>query len=140
MAEVKEMISDSEVLSTFLVMSQLRTHLNEEKYLERIKGMREHGYRLAAVVENGEIRCVAGFRIQDYLFRGKHLYVDDLVTDENARSKGHGKLMLDWLADEARENGCERFHLDSGVQRQEAHRFYFREGMSISAFHFSKGL
>lgn len=132
------MVSDSEVLSTFPVMSQLRTNLDEGEYAERIKGMRQHGYRLAAVVEDGEIRGVAGFRIQDYLFRGYHLYVDDLVTDENARSKGHGKLMLDWLVEEARKNGCERFHLDSGVQRQDAHRFYFREGLSITAFHFSK--
>jgi hypothetical protein len=27
-------------------------------------------------------------------------------------------------------------HLDSGVQRQHAHRFYFREGMTITSFHF----
>jgi GNAT superfamily N-acetyltransferase len=139
-SEVREMVSDEEVVSTFHVMCQLRPHLGEEGYVERIRGVRQGGYRLAAVVDEGQVRCVAGFRIQDYLYCGKHLYVDDLVTDEGSRSKSYGKLMLDWLIGEAKRNGCEQFHLDSGVQRHDTHRFYFREGMKISSYHFSKTL
>ncbi|MBD0336919.1 MAG: GNAT family N-acetyltransferase, partial [Cyanobacteria bacterium Co-bin13] len=30
--------------------------------------------------------------------------------------------------------------LDSGVHRAEAHRFYFREGLVITSFHFAKPL
>ena len=110
------MVSDEEVTSTFHVMCQLRPHLGEGGYGERIRGVRQGGYRLAAVVDEGQVRCVAGFRIQDYLYCSKHLYVDDLVTDEGSRSKSYGKLMLDWLIGEAKRNGCEQFHLDSGVQ------------------------
>jgi GNAT superfamily N-acetyltransferase len=134
------MVSDAEVASTYPVMRQLRPHLEEDEYLERIRRMQGSGYRIAAVVDGGRVACVAGFRIQEYLHRGKHMYVDDLVTDETARSMGHGGLMFDWLLDEARRNGCGRFHLDSGVQRSDAHRFYFREGMSISAYHFSRAV
>jgi GNAT superfamily N-acetyltransferase len=65
--------------------------------------------------------------------------VDDLVTDEGSRSKSYGKLMLDWLIGEAKRNGCEQIHLDSGAQRHDTHRFYFREG-KVSAYHFSKTL
>ena len=39
--EVREMISDEEVASTFPVMCQLRPHLGEEGYVERIRGMRQ---------------------------------------------------------------------------------------------------
>ena len=46
--------------------------------------------------------------------------------------------LLDWLAEEAKEHGCGQLHLDSGVQRRDAHRFYFREGMGITSFHFAK--
>ena len=66
--------------------------------------------------------------------------MDDLVTAEDTRSKGHGKRMLGWLARVAREEGCRSLQLDSGVVRHEAHRFYFREGMKISSYHFSKAL
>ena len=88
--EVREMASDEEVASTFPVMCQLRPHLGEEGYVERIREVCQGGYRLAVVVDEGQVRCVAGFRIQDYVYCGKHLYVDDLVTDEGSRSKGYG--------------------------------------------------
>ena len=88
----------------------------------------------------GRATCVAGFRIQEYLYCGKHLYVDDLITDGSTRSQGHGKRMLDWLTEEARRADCVQLHLDSGVQRPHAHRFYFREGLTISAYHFRKDL
>jgi GNAT superfamily N-acetyltransferase len=136
--EVREMETDAETASTFPVMRQLRPHLAEGGYVEQVRRMRGEGYRLAAVLDGGRVECVAGFRVIEMLHWGRLLYVDDLVTAEDARSKGHGKLVLHWLADRAREEGCERLQLDSGVQRGDAHRFYFREGMSISAYHFSK--
>lgn len=138
MSEVREAVTDEEVAATYPVMRELRPHLSESEYPGKVKRMRESGYRLAAVVEEGEARAVAGFRVQELLAWGKLLYVDDLVSAEESRSRGYGKLLLDWLADEARREGCGQLHLDSGVQRRAAHRFYFREGMGISSFHFSK--
>jgi GNAT superfamily N-acetyltransferase len=138
--EVREALSDAEVAATFGVMRGLRPHLDEEGYAERVRRMRGEGYRLAAVVQGDEVLCVAGFRIVEFLAHGRFLYVDDLVTDEGARSSGNGKLMLDWLASEARSAGCEKLQLDSGVGRYAAHRFYFREGMHISSYHFTKAL
>jgi GNAT superfamily N-acetyltransferase len=81
-----------------------------------------------------------GFRIVESLAYGRFLYVDDLVTAEDARSAGHGERMLDWLAGVGRDEECGSLQLDSGVQRHEAHRFYFRKGMNISSYHFSKPL
>ena len=48
--------------------------------------------------------------------------------------------LLDWLAGQAREHQCDVLELDSGVQRFDAHRFYFRERMKISAYHFIRPL
>jgi GNAT superfamily N-acetyltransferase len=84
--------------------------------------------------------AVAGYRYYDKLFSGRNLYVDDLVTDASRRSRGHGAALLQWLADEAKRHGCVQLELDSGVQRFEAHRFYFRERMHVSAYHFVVGL
>jgi GNAT superfamily N-acetyltransferase len=66
--------------------------------------------------------------------------VDDLVTPKDTRSEGHGKRMLGWLTGVARKEGCSTLQLESGVQRYGAHRFYFREGMKISGYHFSMAL
>ena len=66
--------------------------------------------------------------------------MDDLVTAQTARSKGLGRTLLEWLKNLAREQDCDTFSLDSGVQRQRAHSFYFREGLAIVDFHFEVSL
>ena len=65
------------------------------------------------------------------------MYIEDLVTDPERRSSGLGRVMMDWLKSHAREHECEQIHLDSGVQRFPAHRFYLREGFNIASHHFS---
>ncbi len=137
---IQEATTEAEISATFPVMRQLRPHLSEDEYLGLVNCMQRSGYRLATAAENGEVRCAAGFRIVEFLAWGRFLYVDDFVTTEDARSQGQGKRMLDWLASLAREEGCGQLQLDSGVQRHDAHRFYFREGMKISSYHFSKVL
>ena len=72
------------------------------------------------------------------LAHSKFLYVDDLVAGESACSEGHAKRILDRITGVAREDGCRHLQLDSGVQRHEAHRFYFQEGVKISSNCFSK--
>ncbi len=62
--------------------------------------------------------------------------MDDLVTLPDARSRGHGARLLGALHQHARDLGCQELHLDSGLQRLDAHRFYQREGMTISCYHF----
>ena len=68
------------------------------------------------------------------------MYVDDLVTDETQRSRGVGRTLLNYLQDVARKAGCEQFTLDSGTHREQAHKFFFREGMVIASFNFKKPL
>ncbi len=139
--EVREATSEEEVRVTYPVMSQLRTHLSEDEYASAVGRLRGEGYRLIAAYDGeGRIVGAAGFRVQEFLYCGKLLYVDDLVTDENTRSTGIGAAILRWLEEEAESNGCSQLHLDSGVQRKDAHRFYFREGMGIFSFHFTKEL
>ncbi len=121
----------------FPVMRQLRTHLaTEGEFVDRVFRQQKQGYHLAYLENAGEVRAVAGYRFLESLFSGKNLYVDDLVTLENDRSSGFGGQLLAWLIRQARENNCESLELDSGVQRFDAHRFYFRQRLSISSYHF----
>jgi GNAT superfamily N-acetyltransferase len=130
--------TDEEIASCFAVMAHLRPHLVRAEFVGRIRAQQAQGYRLACLEDGGEVAAVAGFRVMEMLVSGRTLYVDDLVTDEAKRSRGYGRAMLDWLQEYAREGGCETFSLDSGTHRQEAHAFYFREGMRVTSFHFAK--
>lgn len=133
--------SEADIRRCFPVMKQLRIRLEEADFLARVERQQAaFGYTLALLEENGKVLTVAGFRISECLCDGKYLYIDDLVTDEGARSKGCGDRMFDWIVQYARENGCQEIGLESGVQRFDAHRFYFRKRMKISSHHFSLDL
>lgn len=100
----------------------------------------QSGYRLVYLEDAGEVRSVAGFRISECLAWGKFLYVDDLVSAEDSRSQGYGGVLLSWLVEHARSQSCDELHLDSGVQRFGAHRFYLQKGMDITSHHFAMKL
>ena len=128
--------TDATIASCFPVMHQLRPDLVAADFVARVRRMQSEGFHLAYLETGGGVRAVAGYRYYEKLFSGKNLYVDDLVTDSTHRSRGHGRALLTWLAAEARTHGCAQLELDSSVQRFEAHRFYFRERLHISSYHF----
>ncbi len=125
---------------------ELRPALGSAEALARQvdERLRPAGYRLAGAFADGEqeAAAVAGFRINEFLAWGRHLYVDDLVTAAAHRGEGHAHRLFAWLEEEARQAGCTQLHLDSGVgeDRRDAHRFYFRHGLRIAAFHFQREL
>ncbi len=119
------------------VLLQLRPQYSEASLIEQILLQQKGGYRVAYVESENEVLCVAGFVVGQKLAWQKHLYVDDLVTSEAHRSTGAGKFLIDWLKHYARKQGCKQLHLDSGVTRFGAHRFYLREGFDITSHHFA---
>ena len=119
-------------------MRELRTQFTDrKKFVEQVQRQQCDGYFLAFVEDKGEVRAVAGYRFVDWLFSGRFLYVDDLVTRANDRSLGYGARLMDWLIECAREAKCTSVDLDSGVQRFDAHRFYLTRRMTIRSYHFS---
>jgi GNAT superfamily N-acetyltransferase len=118
---------------------QLRPHLPAD-YARRMREVFASGAEMAVAVEAGRVVGLTVFRVIEKTFTGRELYCDDLVTDESRRSRGAGKAMIAWMERVARERHCDVLALDSGTQRQQAHRFYFREGLVVGAFHFTKRL
>ena len=116
--------SKEELLKGFQVLKQLRTHLNEESFLGLYEEMEKEGYKLIGLEDHGQTVAVAGIIIVTNFYNGKHVFVYDLVTDQNRRSNGYGKQLLDYIHEFGKENGCELVSLQSGLQRIDAHRFY----------------
>ncbi|CAN5723415.1 GNAT family N-acetyltransferase [soil metagenome] len=119
------------------VMVQLRPHLSLPDFTDQVQRQQLTGYRLAYADRGGFVVAVAGYRFLETLAWGRHLYIDDLVTDEAQRSTGAGSALFDHLMEVAKENDCRELHLDSGVQRFGAHRFYLAKRMDITAHHFA---
>ena len=115
----------------------LRPHLVEADFVARVRRQQAQGYRLCCIRESGRVVAAAGYRVLEFLAWGTVLYVDDLITAPNARGTGCAGALLDWLISRAREQGCDALHLDSGYQRNDAHRLYLKKGLHLDCHHFA---
>lgn len=123
-----------------VVLRELRPHLTATSFSSVYAEGHPQGLRFTAAYEGGRCLGVAGWRIVATTANLRKLYVDDLVTTADARSTGVGRTLLAALAERAERAGCSAIDLDSGVHRADAHRFYMREGLTISSFHFAREL
>lgn len=64
--------------------------------------------------------------------------IDELVVDSRARGLGLGEIMLNHAIEWARDRGCTVIELESGNQREAAHRFYLNRGFDQTALFFSR--
>ena len=108
----------------------------ESDFVKLTRRLQKGGFQLVYLEHRGDVRAVAGFRLTENLVNGRFMYVDDLVTNPDERSKGYGQRLFEWLIDHAELNECNALSLDSGVQRFDVHRFYLRNKMHISSHHF----
>ncbi len=129
--------SDQDIRRACQVLIELRPHYTLESLIRAVRLQQKAGYQVVMVSENEECLGVAGFIIGHKLAWKKHVYIDDLVVTGNKRSSGVGGALLEWVRQYALEQGCEEIHLDSGVQRFAAHKFYLTHGYHIASHHFS---
>ena len=125
MKMIKNLNSKDEIMDAFPVMSQLRTHLDINTYVELVmEAMEKEQYKLYALVDSDEIVAVVGFQPMITLYYGRYIWVCDLVTDTSKRSFGYGEELLEFVEEWAKEYKYECVALSSGLQRTKAHRFY----------------
>jgi hypothetical protein len=120
------------------VHKQLRPQLEDLQYEIKMRRVFAQGGRMCVAVRGDSVVGLAVYRMYENTADGRLLYVDDLVTDDGQRSEGVGHALLQHLEQRARRHDREMISLDSGVHRARAHKFYFREEMAISSYHFRK--
>jgi GNAT superfamily N-acetyltransferase len=123
------------------VHRQLRPQVPAD-YSAQMRKIFQGGGEMCVCTDSGGngVLGLAVYRAFENTFTGCRFYVDDLVTDETRRSQGVGHKLMQFLENEAKRRGANYLELESGTQRTQAHKFYFREGMTISSFSFRKAL
>ena len=123
------------------VFRQLRPHLSADRdeFIKQIRNVCQTGPARLLIAKNneGKVLGLAVYRLSNTIKYSAHIYCDDLVTDENQRSSGVGRALINGMKNEGNKLGLNRIALDSGCQRGRAHRFYHREGFDIDQFEFS---
>ena len=136
---IKE-LSKAEMLLLLPLINQLSPDIRQKDYERMLEEMLKNGYRMIGVFDGKNCIGVSGFWIGTKLYSDKYLEADNVVIDKNYRSKGIGKLLMDWLEAEAKRKGCKILMLDAYVENFSGHKFYYREGFIARGFHFLKKL
>jgi GNAT superfamily N-acetyltransferase len=134
--EVRIAREESEVRRCWRAYKELRPHLrSEEELVERWRVQTREGFQIVYIPEGDIVPAAAGYRYLNTLAWGHILYVDDLVVIAARHKKGLGTALLQHLQEEARRQGCNAVHLDTGYQRQLAHLAYLRNGFRFDCHH-----
>lgn len=67
-------------------------------------------------------------------------WIPDFIVTESARGTGVGHALFDRAIEIAHEQKCHRLTLESGYNRQVAHKFYENHGMTNTGYFFNMAI
>jgi len=137
--QIREM-SLKELDIIYKLMAQLRPMLTFKEFDDLVYDMRHMDYKMIGMLERGELVTFAGVAVQTNFYHKRHLFVFDLVTDTKHRGKKYGEEMLEYLKSYAKTAMCENIVLSSNFEREDAHRFYEKNGFEKKSFMFLKAI
>lgn len=104
---------------------QLGYECTGEEVQKRLSHMEDPGYAVfVAELPEGRIAGWIGACVFRSVETGSCVEISGLVVDQNVRSRGIGKMLLDSAEQWARSVGCGAISVRSNVKRDRAHRFY----------------
>jgi GNAT superfamily N-acetyltransferase len=118
----------------------LYPNMTLQKYKAFLSEMIPHNYTQIAVFENETCLGLTGCWSATKLWTGKYLEVDNFVVNPEYRSRGIGKMLIDYIEQKALELDCSSIVLDAFTGNFGAHRFYYNQGYHPKGFHFVKVL
>jgi len=134
--EIRVLTQKQDMVPLYPLIQQLSPGVTKERYMDMLDDMLAHGYRMAAVFEDGACLGLSGFWVSTKIYSGRYMELDNVVIDAAYRSRGIGKMLYDFLLHIALEEGCEIIMLDAYLENEKAHTFYEREGFVKRGYHF----
>lgn len=108
--------------------------------LEKVfkRGVDSQNDVLLCALLGDEIIGFCAYAIMNNLWQEGYIsYIYAMVVEEKYRGKGFGKELIAEAINKSRLQGMKRVELDSGFQRERAHKFYEKLGFEKRAYLFS---
>ena len=122
-----------------ILIRQLNPNIESEVLKQRLGQMLESdAYQCFGLFKKDALIGLMGCWTFTKLYSGKQLELDNVIIDKRIQSKGYGKLFSNFIADWALKNGYESLGLNTYVDNDRSHKFYFNQGFKILGFHFQK--
>ncbi len=127
--------------AAYRLMRQLSSHSFTKKQFEDCY-LSNINYQIILVWEEEGMVCGLGVLTINYPlhFSDKSAEIVNLIVDAKIRGRGIGKELLAAMEQIAKQNGCVKLEVASGKPREDAHRFYEREGFDNTHYKLTKPL
>lgn len=95
-------------------------------------------YKCFGLFSDNKLIGISSGWITVRLYSGKQLEIDNVIVNSSMQSKGYGSKFIKEIELWAKENACKTIELNTYVQNDRSHKFYFKQGFNILGFHFQK--
>jgi GNAT superfamily N-acetyltransferase len=130
-----------ESIHTIIPLLQVLNPANETELLRlRLDEMLLRGYECVGVYDGDRLVGISGLWILTKYYIGRHIEPDNVVIHPDYRNKGIGELMMDWIYQYGREQGCVASELNCYVSNSGGVKFWHNQGYKIIGFHMQKRL
>ena len=137
MIEIK-LIKSTDIHSIIPLLKILNTTISDNTLKVRLNQMLKEGYLCVGAFENNTLIGICGLWILTKYYIGRHIEPDNMIIHPSHQNKNIGSLLMDWIDDFAKENGCVASELNCYIHNKRAHEFYKKENYEVIALHFQK--
>ncbi len=93
-------------------------------------------YTCFALFDDKELVGVASGWTTVRVYCGKQIELDNVVIDQKMQSQGLGKYFIKCIKQWTVANDFQSIGLNTYVENDKSHKFYFNHGFSIIGYHF----
>lgn len=138
--EIREAkVNDAEKITTFL--NQLGYARDTDNLKERINYLIHHpDHELVVAVDHDPVAVMSVHFVPQLRMEGDFAIISYFSVDEKYRSMGVGKQLEKYCVEQSKNRCCERVQVHCIIRRNEARRFYERQGYIKSRKYFTKDL
>jgi len=136
-----KILDKQQITSIIPLMQKFTDYKFADEVLEsRFLEMAKQNYECAVIVNKDNIIGICGMWFCTRHYSGRSVELDHVYIDDSDQNEGLGSRFLQWIYDYVTQKGCDTVELNTYVQNNKSHKFYYNQGFNILGYHFLKKL
>ncbi|MDM5271783.1 GNAT family N-acetyltransferase [Sulfurovum sp. zt1-1] len=133
-----KILEEKNIHSIIPFLKILNDSISDDVLKERLDEMISQGYQCIGIFDDDELIGISGIWIVTKYYIGRLIEPDNVIISPEYQNKNIGHMLMEWIDDYAKTNGCVASEVNCFVHNERAHRFWEKEGYRVIAKHFQK--